>query len=447
MFSPTALRPPGRFFRFRYLVPVIVFLVVVRFSLPGNVGRETISEWGFLRYSNKTWMPEDKALVDSVCGGLRKGNRIVITVNTGATEILERVPTLLRSSLLCVPNLGDRQVFDALDTVPSEVMNGNTDFDLYRKQLELKDPVRVAEFLKGMKDPRNSDTAAAWTLDKYKKLHILEKAWDLNPNMDWYLHVDADTYVIWSTLVAWLAKLDPTKESYLGSLSFINNLPFGHGGSGMLLSGAAMRSFVVHHNGTAARWDYKMQNECCADWVLAQILTEYGMSLMNSWPTIQGETQSTIPFDSSHWCQPLATMHHITPLQAAQMGDFEAKRKDKTKPLTFEELFNDLVSDLIPRTLDDWDNMALGHTENDVHSFDDCVGACKRDDKCLTALWKGDECVLGTDDVKLGMKHIEGDEKKRWKSFWHKERIAAWAEKQKCSGEIKFPFEDGKSSK
>jgi hypothetical protein len=389
MFSPTALRPPGRFFRFRYLVPVIVFLVVVRFSLPGNVGRETISEWGFLRYSNKTWsdtdqtsvpddklkqpldhdrqkpnqepikedegngqhkheppnhglqeVPEDKALVDSVCGGLRKGNRIVITVNTEATEILERVPTLLRSSLLCVPNvyiysdlahkLGDRQVFDALDTVPSEVMNGNTDFDLYRKQLELKDPVRVAEFLKGMKDPRNSDTAAAWTLDKYKKLHILEKAWDLNPNMDWYLHVDADTYVIWSTLVAWLAKLDPTKESYLGSLSFINNLPFGHGGSGMLLSGAAMRSFVVHHNGTAARWDYKMQNECCADWVLAQILTEYGMSLMNSWPTIQGETQSTIPFDSSHWCQPLATMHHITPLQAAQMGDFEAKRKDKT---------------------------------------------------------------------------------------------------------------------
>jgi len=42
-----------------------------------------------------------------------------------------------------------------------------------------------------MKDPRNSDIVAAWTLDKYKKLHILEKVWDLNPDMDWYLHVDA----------------------------------------------------------------------------------------------------------------------------------------------------------------------------------------------------------------------------------------------------------------
>lgn len=386
MFSPTTLRPPGRFLRFRFLLPIIVFLVVVRLSLPGSVGRATVSQWGFLKYSNQTWsetdqttVPDDRLkegldhdrgkpnqepikdderqkpeppnhslqevvhdqdLVDRVCGGLRSGNRIVITVNTGATEILERVPTLLRTSLLCAPNvyiysdlahkLGDRQVFDSLDTVPADVMDGNSDFDIYRKQLELKDPVRVAEFLKGMKDPKNSDTAAAWTLDKYKKLHILEKAWDLNPDMDWYLHVDADTYVIWPTLVEWLAKLDPTKESYLGSLSFINNLPFGHGGSGMLLSGAAMRNFVVHHNGTAGRWDYKMQHECCADWVLAQILTEYGMSLMNSWPTIQGEPQSTIPFDGSHWCQPLATMHHVSPLQAAQMGAFEARRKDKT---------------------------------------------------------------------------------------------------------------------
>jgi hypothetical protein len=384
MFSPTTLRPPGRFLKFRFILPVIVFLVVIRFSLPGGTGKATLSQWGFLRYSNQTWSDTDQTTVpddelktgldhdrekvqepikggeeneqpkeipnqkgiqeqehfDSVCGGLRSAKRIVITVNTGATEILERVPTLLKTSLLCAPNvyiysdlahtLGDRQVYDSLDTIPAEVMDGNTDFDLYRKQLELKDPVKVAEFLKGMRDPKSPDTAAAWTLDKYKKLHILEKAWDLQPDMDWYFHIDADSYIIWSSLVEWLAKLDPTKESYLGSLSFINNLPFAHGGSGMLLSGAAMRNFVVQHNGTAGRWDYKMQNECCADWVLAQILKEYGMELMNSWPTIQGEPQSTIPFDGTHWCAPLVTMHHVSPLEAAQMGDFEAKREDKT---------------------------------------------------------------------------------------------------------------------
>jgi hypothetical protein len=397
MFSPTTLRPPGRFLRFRYLLPAIVFLVVVRLSLSGDAGRAKIARWGgFLRHENKTWsetdrtkvpddgskepldhdrkMPnqepikgdegagkgnseppnhglqeagQDQELVDKVCGGLRSGKRIVITVNTGATEILERVPTILKTSLLCAPNvylysdlahkLGDRQVYDCLDTVPAEVMDGNPDFDLYRKQLELKDPVRIAEFLKGMKDPRGSGTVAAWTLDKYKKLHILEKVWDLHPDMDWYLHVDADTYVIWSTLVEWLAKLNPTRESYLGSVAYINNLPFGHGGSGMLLSGAAMRNYAVQHNGTAGIWDYKMQNECCSDFVLAQVLKEYGMDVINTWPTIQGEPQSSIPFDRTHWCGPVATMHHVSPLEAAQMGAFEAQRKDKTVRIIFQK--------------------------------------------------------------------------------------------------------------
>jgi hypothetical protein len=390
MYNST-IGPPGRFLRLRFLLPVVVFFAVWQLSLPA-ARESSLSPWGFFRHNrNETLNPtdsrpdsenklkepldhdrngkptapeqkqikEDKHVdqegkphrgdqeiilehkhFDHVCGDLTGGERIVITVNTGATEVLDRVPTQLRTSLLCAPNvyiysdlghtLGDHQVYDALDTTPASVMEGNSDFDIYRKQLKLKDPVRVAEFLKGMKDPRSSDALAAWTLDKYKKLHILEKVWDMQPDMDWYFHIDADTYVIWSSLVAWLEKLDPTKESFLGSLSFINNLPFAHGGSGMLMSGPAMRNFVVKHNGTANLWDYKMHDECCADWVLAQILKEYGMELMNSWPTIQGEAQSTIPFDSTHWCQPLVTMHHVSPLEAAQMGDFEEKRKNKT---------------------------------------------------------------------------------------------------------------------
>jgi hypothetical protein len=116
----------------------------------------------------------------------------------------------------------------------------------------------------------------------------------------------------------------------LGSLSYINNLLFAHGGSGMLISGSAMRNFAVTHNGTASRWDYKMQKECCGDWVLAQILKEYGMDLMNSWPTISGESLFTTPFASDHWCQPLVTMHHISAADAQLLGTFEDKRLNKS---------------------------------------------------------------------------------------------------------------------
>jgi hypothetical protein len=36
--------------------------------------------------------------------------------------------------------IGEHQVFDALDTVPASVMDRNTDFDIYCKQQEPGDP-------------------------------------------------------------------------------------------------------------------------------------------------------------------------------------------------------------------------------------------------------------------------------------------------------------------
>jgi hypothetical protein len=177
--------------------------------------------------------------------------------------------------------------------------------------------------------PRNHDDLAAWVLDKYKNNHIVEKAWDLKPDMDWYLHIDADTYVLLSSLLAWVQRLDPSKESFYGSLSYIVGKPFAHGGSGLLLSNAATRNFVTTHNGTAANWDFEMHNNCCGDWVLAQILHEYGMDVKQSWPTLNGETPDTIPFASDHWCQPLVTMHHISPADAERLKRFEEARENK----------------------------------------------------------------------------------------------------------------------
>jgi hypothetical protein len=235
--------------------PELVFLAVVCFFGPGwsvlNEGNERNND-RCPPNQNSLYADKAKEHFEQVCGVFAGNERIVITVYTGTTEILEKVPTQIRTSLLCAPNvyifsdmgheIGVHQVFDALDTVSASVMDGNTDFDIYRKQQELGDPVKVTSFLKGIRDPRLPDYLAAWTLDKYKKFYIVEKAWAMKPDMDWYLHIDADTYVIWPSLVAWLEQLDSSKESFLGSLSYIDNLPFAHGGSGMLMSGAAMRN-------------------------------------------------------------------------------------------------------------------------------------------------------------------------------------------------------------
>jgi hypothetical protein len=178
------------------------------------------------------WDSENDSRDD--CGAFSGLDRVVITVDTGATEALKKIPTQLRTSLRCAPNvyifsdmeqkIGDRQIYDALDTVPANVTDGNTDFEIYRRQKILQEnPEKISSIFHDFKVPGRPDDSAAWTLDKYKKLHIIEKAWELHPDADWYLHIEADTYLILPSLMAWVQRLDPSKELYLGSLSLINN--------------------------------------------------------------------------------------------------------------------------------------------------------------------------------------------------------------------------------
>jgi hypothetical protein len=274
------------------------------------------------------------------CDALPGSENVVVTVKTGATEVSEKIPMQMMTTLQCAPNvlifsdmaqtIGDYEIHDALASIPHSVKDSNSDFDIYREQEKMRGSGLISRVLKDRKSPRDESVLAAWALDKYKNLHIYEETWELYPDRDWYFHFDADTYVVWSSLLAWLRRLDPTKELYLGSLSYINEKPFAHGGSGILLSRAAMETFAVTHNGTAARWDSKMFDNCCGDWVFGQAMLEYGVPLSNSNPTINGETPATIPFGKDNWCQPMVTLHHMSPEQMQQLAEFEKRRANPT---------------------------------------------------------------------------------------------------------------------
>ncbi|KAL2065533.1 hypothetical protein VTL71DRAFT_3203 [Oculimacula yallundae] len=450
-----ALRPPGRSVGIRFIAAALLLFVLVHVHLSyegeGRIYRPTSWNWGSGSTREQDPSPYNGTFEEG-CEGLTGFDRIVITVKTGATEASKKIPTQLRTSLRCAPHvyvfsdmaqtIGETQVYDSLDTIDPSIMDVNTDFEIYRKQQELHDPSKIMTELSDMRDSRMKDDLAAWTLDKYKNMHIVEKVWSLKPEMEWYLHIDADTYVIWSSLITWIQRLDPSKKSYMGSLALINELPFAHGGSGYLMSREAMRTFAVTNNGTAAKWDSKMHDECCGDWVLAQVLKEQKMELKNSWPTINGETQSTIPFAEDHWCQPLVTLHHISPPEAEQLGSFEAKRKDRSTPVTYEELFKSLISDLIPSSpLKDWDNLSKDSTIPDIASAEACTHACQANKECLQSRYDGAECSIGTKHFAFGKKR-EPKDGKRWESSWNKTRIAEWVARQKPCGEVNFPFQE-----
>ncbi|KAF2095471.1 hypothetical protein NA57DRAFT_59474 [Rhizodiscina lignyota] len=391
--------------------------------------------------------------LDVDCTELAGADRIVVTIKTGATEANMKIPAQLRTSLRCAPNIHifsdmeqtieGHQVHDVIKDIPAEVINGSAraDFDLYRKQQELKDPDKIIERLRDVRHAEH-DEVAAWTLDKYKNIHILEDSWAMQPDRDWYLHIDADTYVVWPTLLEWTRRLDPSKVLYLGSLSLVNENEFAHGGSGILMSRAAMHKVVVEHNGTAARWDSRLQHECCGDFGLAMAIREFGINVTEVSPTIQGDSPRQIPFAPDHWCKPLATLHHITSYGFEELRKFEHQRSNRSEPLTFAELYHGLMADEIFKLdeRNDWDNLSEGNPVPDVHTSEDCRKACQANEECFQSLYDGTKCRLETWKFRVGVSRNATDSN-RWQSSWNSSRISNWVSRQKpCEGLI-FPLQ------
>lgn len=198
-------------------------------------------------------------------------------MKTGASESYSKIPTQIISNLRCIDDflifsdmkqdIAGYHIHDSLDTVLPEVKDNNGDFDLYFHQQDC--PVDQENCNKG-----HDVASQGWALDKYKNVHIAEKAYKLRPNYDWYLYVDADTYVIWPTMMDWLGHLNPAKRHYLGSAALLGGFPFGHGGSGYVVSRGAMKAFLDGKTNVANKWDEEATKTCCGDYLFAYALKQ-----------------------------------------------------------------------------------------------------------------------------------------------------------------------------
>lgn len=123
---------------------------------------------------------------DDFCNAFPDPGNLVIILKTGATELHAKAPTPLASSLRCVreplifsdleQRLGQHQVHNALANVTPSAMEGNKDFDIYRKQQQYVAEGREADLPELSAIPIPSDDwqtkgkSAAWSLDKWKFL-------------------------------------------------------------------------------------------------------------------------------------------------------------------------------------------------------------------------------------------------------------------------------------
>jgi hypothetical protein len=284
---------------------------------------------------------------------LKKSDDIVVVLKTGANEVFEKLPTQILTMLQCVDNLlifsdleqqiGAYHVHDALDGISEEVKAGNPDFDYYRTLQEYK---KNGQDISKIKDETGE---SAWNLDKYKFMPMLEKTWQMKPNKKWYVFIEADTYLIWSNLLLYLDRLDPSELVYRGSPTYSNDEAFAHGGSGYILSGSAMSKVFQSGVGVAAKYTPKVKDESMGDYMLMKALRAEGVDMRGVWPILQGEKSSTIPFGGGldngarHWCQPVVTMHHISASEVSEVWQYELKRPHPMVRISYPLILGDNI--------------------------------------------------------------------------------------------------------
>ncbi|KAI0384703.1 glycosyltransferase family 31 protein [Hypomontagnella monticulosa] len=392
----------------------------------------------------------------SVCNSFPDTSNILVIVKTGASESFAKVPTQLVTVLRCVSDflvfsdmeqtIAGHYVHDSLQTVMSTVKESNPNFGLYHKQKAC-----VVDQQNCHTEGNQGKEFDAWSLDKYKNVHIIEKTYKLRPNYDWYVFIDADTYVLWNNLVQWLGKLgDPsTSKRYLGSVAVTDDLYFAHGGSGYILSQATMQDLAENHTGFANKYDATAETLCCGDFVLAVALNEtIGLGVEQSWPTINGENPYTIPYGSREWCHPLGFEKR-----------FYESRSAPHPTIRFKDIFHEFIAPKLTTRRDDWDNLSedvlyinsdhsSGYTQwqrdhaRPLHmmlsvpaieyeaykSFEYCRRMCDGTPDCFQFSYHAGACTYHK-SFKLGKPAAKTDnEEDKWISGWNMDRIRAWVE-------------------
>ncbi|KAM4059198.1 glycosyltransferase family 31 protein [Hirsutella rhossiliensis] len=413
--------------------------------------------------------PEPSA--GSECASFPDTSNVLLVMKTGASEAFGKIPNQLMTNLKCLPEFylfGDMAqkvagytIHDSLDTVLPEVTRNNEDFDLYFRQ-------KTCPVDQGSCNKHHDVGRQAWKLDKYKNIHMAEKTYAMRPDYDWYLFVDADTYVVWPTLLKWLEQLDPDEPHYIGSVAYVGYVPFAHGGSGYLVSQATMSKLFKGQDKVANRWDQRVTRECCGDFVFALALkNETDTDVRNAWPTINGEKPHTLPYAKKEWCQPIVTMHHAGAEEVSELYAFE-KERDFSYPMRIKDLYHRFVKDQLMARRDDWDNLSdnvfylnssayeyldwekkkaktenLSALEMLAHeSFDDCRRACHSLPECLQFRFYHGICAI-SHTIKHGHPtKQEPYQHWRFMSGWNVKRIEEWVEEHDDCGEVEFPIED-----
>lgn len=185
------------------------------------------------------------------CHFLRGIEDVFVVLKTGATEVQEKLPVHLETTLRCIPNYAVLSDFeetvagvrthDTLRNVRNETKMNQPDFGIYNR---LKDQGRQGLLPQDRSDddvdsPFGKPNNPGWRLDRWKFVPMVDEALKLQPQAKWFVFLEADSYIVWPNVLAWLSRFDFMKPLYIGSPMQIGDIVFAYSGSGIILSNPA----------------------------------------------------------------------------------------------------------------------------------------------------------------------------------------------------------------
>jgi hypothetical protein len=360
--------------------------------------------------------PERKKQYDSTrkdrlaCEYLPGANETLVVLRTGSTELEAKLSVHLNTTLRCYPNrliFSDSEctyekenIIDALETVSTKVKEDHPDFSLYRRLRSHGRDALTADETHGTSGGKLEESwtghqeNSGWKLDKWKFLPMVNRTLHDFPSMKWYVFVEADTYILWSSLLQYLATLDHRVPYYSGVRVFINDIGFAHGGSGFIVSQSAMNRVVDHYTKNQLEFENFTDNHWAGDCVLGKAFSEAGVKLTDAWPIIQGDHPGIVPYfgpdgrpappvDKRIWCSATVSYHHVQPDVIRDLWRFEQEQlHPQFRPLQHREFFEEYVLERMNDSRHDWDNES-SKSVGIAADFDTCRTWCERDTQCL----------------------------------------------------------------
>jgi hypothetical protein len=238
------------------------------------------------------------------------------------------------------------------------------------------------------------------------------------PDKKWYIILDDDTYLVRPSLRLLLNHLDHQQPLYIGNAVGDYRGRFAHGGSGVVLSGEAMRRLFSSPD-VVKRAYVESLDETWGDKLVATTLQKVGVYLDERFNHhFNGEYPTITRIAADRFCSPIVSFHGLR--QPGEMAEVGRALGSLSQPLLWSQVWDVFgrypVDDLAQESAQvDQDHVGGGgdvgksRTWRGVPNAEACQARCEGDKgtclawtfvpvegRCTTSSWM----IIGNDDAR-----------------------------------------------